>query len=83
MTGAIVATALFVHGHTPLDQLDTYDDDDLVPLSETLGIPPLKIGHPEYRGNCSEPVATGAGACPPPLQRSQVARPLELRLPKY
>jgi predicted nucleic acid-binding protein len=45
-----VATALLVHGQTPLDQLDTYDDDDLLPLSETLGIPPLKIGHPEIPG---------------------------------
>jgi predicted nucleic acid-binding protein len=44
-----VATALLVHGQTPLDQLDTYDDD-LLPLSETFGIPPLKIGHPEIPG---------------------------------
>ena len=43
----LVATALLVHGQTPLDQLDTFDDDDLLPLSETIGIPPLKIGHPD------------------------------------
>ena len=44
-----VATALLVHGQTPVDQFDTYDDDPL-PLSETLGIPPLRIGHPEIPG---------------------------------
>lgn len=34
----------------PSEHLDTYDDEDLLPLSETLGIPPLKIGHPEIPG---------------------------------
>jgi len=48
--GTTFATTLLVHGQTPLDQLDTYDDDDLVPLSETRGIPLLKIGHPEIPG---------------------------------
>lgn len=42
-----VATALRVHVLSPLEQLDTYDEDDLWPLSETLGAPPLKIGPPE------------------------------------
>lgn len=45
-----VATALRVHKDAPVDQLDTFDDDDLVPLSETLGEPPLKIGHPGIPG---------------------------------
>jgi hypothetical protein len=45
-----VATALLVHAQTPLDQFNTYDNDDPLPLSETFGIPPLKIGHPEIPG---------------------------------
>jgi predicted nucleic acid-binding protein len=44
-----VATALLVHGQAPLDQLDTFDGD-LLRISETLGIPPLKIGQPEIPG---------------------------------
>ena len=32
-----------------LDQLDAYNAD-LLSRSETLGIPPLKIGHPEIPG---------------------------------
>jgi predicted nucleic acid-binding protein len=44
-----VATALLVHHQTPLDQLDTYDGD-LLALSETVGLPPLKIGYPEIPG---------------------------------
>ncbi len=45
-----MATALLVHAGTPLEQFDTFDDDDLVPLAEKLGVPPLKIGHPEIPG---------------------------------
>lgn len=45
-----VATALRVHRDVPLDQLDTFDDDDLIPLSGKLGEPPLKIGYPEIPG---------------------------------
>ena len=42
-----VATALRVHAYSPLEQLDTFDEDDLWPLSEKLGEPPLKIGPPD------------------------------------
>ena len=44
------SSSLLVHAQTHLDQLDTYDDNDLVPLLETMGILPLKIGHPEIPG---------------------------------
>ena len=42
-----VATALRVNKDAPLEQFDTYDKDDLWPLSEKLGEPPMKIGPPD------------------------------------
>lgn len=41
-----VATAL--HYRVPI--LETYDDDDLIPLNKKIGNPPLIIRHPTYEG---------------------------------
>lgn len=45
-----LATALNVHAVTPLEQLDTFDNDDLTPLSGKFGDPPLMIGPPWIDG---------------------------------
>jgi predicted nucleic acid-binding protein len=45
-----MATALRVHKDAPLDQFDTFDEDDLIPLSGKLGDPPLTIGFPDIPG---------------------------------